>query len=225
MTVSKKRTFGVALLSLLAAVLLMACAQSPSGSADEDAVLFHSVEPVGSSLPDSASIFKAPETVQELVNRSDVVLIGTVQSVSETKSVLFGSSSDASALVSQGFPEPRIEETHYEIAVEQVLLDDGVAGSLKGNPSIALSGTHTTLSPQVGERIMFALLSRPGDDLYSLVANWSLIPLDGDSIRNFDGTDPGYDGVTDEASLKAAVTTAAGSYVKAEPAKWPTVFD
>ncbi len=225
MTDTKKRIFGVVFLSMLAAVLLMACAESPPGSADESAVPYHSVEPVGSGLSDSASIFKSPATVQELVNRSDVVLIGTVRTVSETQNVVFGTSADASALVAQGFPEPRMEETYYGISVEQVLLDDGVVGTLDSDLSVALSGTHSTLSPQVGERIMFALLDRPSDHRYSLVANWSLIPLDGGSIRNFDGSDPGYDDVIDEASLKSAVTSAAGRHAKSAPADWPTIFE
>ena len=225
MKVSKQLFWVVGLLSVLFAALPLACGQASVGTEVETTEAARSVEPFESPFASGSSIFKAPETVQELVNRSDLVLIGTVRSVSDTQSVVVGSSSDASALVTRGYPEPRVEETHYEISVGEVLLDDGAVSRLSGNASIALAGRHTAASPQVGERLLFALLSRPGDDLYSLVSNWSLIRLDGGAIKNFDGADPGYDGVTDESSLKNAVTTAAASHEKADPSEWPTLFD
>lgn len=214
-------------LSILTMAVVVACGQ---GSASEThsgqaEIPLHSVEPSGSGLLDSASIFKAPSDIQELVNRSDAVVIATVSSISDMKSVVFGDPSDAAAMVAQGRPEPRIEETHYELSVEQVLLDDEAIGALEYNPNLALLGAHGPQSPQKGERIMFALLARPDPGLYSLVANWSLIPLDGGAIRDFDGKDPGYAGVTDEASLKAAVIEAASDHAKSPPSEWPTLFD
>ena len=225
MKVSKQMISVVGLLSVLLAALSLACGQASVGAGVDTGETARSVVPFSAPFASGSSIFKAPETVQELVNRSDLVLIGTVRSVSDTRSVLVGSSSDASALATRGYPEPRVEETHYEISVGEVLLDDGAVSRLSGNPSIALAGRHTTAAPQVGDRLLFALLSRPGDDLYALVSDWSLIPLDGGDIKNFDGTDPGYDGVTDERSLKDAVTTAAANHEKAEPSEWPTLFD
>ena len=227
MQILKPKLLRTVSLSMLAAAVIAACGQ---GSASEfpfnqTEVPFHSVEPAGIGLPNSASIFKAPSDIQQLVNRSDAVVVATVSSISDTKSIVFGEPSDAAALVAQGWPEPRVEETHYELLVEQVLLDDGSIGGLKNNPKLALSGTHGPQSPQKGERIMFALLARPDPGLYSLVANWSLIPLDGGPIRNFDGKDPGYAGVMDEASLKYAVIEAANNHAKSPPSEWPTLFD
>lgn len=227
MKMLKTKLLRTVLLSILTVVIVAACGQSsaseaPSSQAD---IPLHSVEPSGSGLPDSASIFKAPSDIQELVNRSDAVVITTISSISDTKSKVFGDPSDAAAMVAQGRPEPRIEETQYELSVEEVLLDDDSIGALGYNPNLALLGTHGPHSPQKGERIMFALLARPVPGLYSLVANWSLIPLDGGPIRNFDGKDPGYAGVTDEASLKAAVIEAASNHAKSPPSEWPTLFD
>ena len=222
MKVSKQLFSVVGLLSVLFAALLLACGQASVGAGVGTGETARSVEPFEAPFASGSSIFKAPETVQELVNRSDLVLIGRVRSVSDTKSVLVGSSSDASALATRGYPEPRVEETHYEISVGEVLLDDGAVGRLSGNPSIVLAGRHTAAAPQVGDRLLFALLSRPGDDRYSLVSNRSLIPLDGGDIKNFDGADPGYDGVTDERSLKDAVTNAAANHEKQGLSK---VFD
>ena len=96
---------------------------------------------------------------------------------------------------------------------------------MKDNPQLALPGTHNLQSPRTGERILLSLLAMPDPGLYSLAANWSLIPLDGGAIRNFDGTDPAYAGVTDEESLKSAVAAAANNHDKLPPSEWPSLFD
>ena len=214
-------------LAILTIFVIAACAEGSvsNGHGVQSEALSQSVETVEIGLPNSASIFRAPVTVQELVNRSDAVVIATISSISETKSIVLGSPSDAAALVAQGYPEPRRQETHYELSIEQVLLDHGSLAAMEDNPKLALSGTHKLQSPQTGERMMFSLLARPDPGLYSLAANWSLIPLDGGAIRNFDDTDPAYAGVTDEESLKSAVAIAAKNHDKLPPSEWPSLFD
>ncbi len=214
-------------LAILTIFVIAACAEGSisNGHGVQSEALSQSVETVGIGLPNSASIFRPPVTVQELVNRSDAVVIATISSISETKSIVVGSPSDVAALVARGYPEPRRQETHYELSIEQVLLDDGSLVAMKDNPRLALSGTHTLQSPQTGERMMFSLLAMPDPGLYSLAANWSLIRLDGGTIRNFDGTDPAYADVTDEESLKSAVSIAAKNHDKLPPSEWPSLFD
>ena len=223
------------LLSLAVGIVAL-CAALGAGAAcsqvhSEDTAIgrgdlpFHSMESAGRGLSESASIFKAPADVQELVNRSDVVVVATIASISDTASVGPVGSTDTDALVTQGLPEPRILETYYELSVEQVLLDDGVMSTLDGNPKLALSGMHDERSPQTGDRMLFALLAGPDRQIYSLAANWSLIPLNEGSVRNFDGKDPAYPDVTDEATLKSAVAEAAQSHRKSPPSDWPTLFD
>ena len=214
-------------LAILTIFVIAACAEGSvsNGHGVQSEALSHSVETVGIGLPNTASIFRVPVTVQELINRSDAVVIATVSSVSETKSIVVGSPSDAAALVAQGYPEPRRQETHYELSIEEVLLDDGSLAAMKDNPKLVLSGTHKLQSPQTGDRMMFSLLARQDPGLYSLADNWSLIPLDGGAIRNFDDTDPAYPGVIDEASLKSAVAGAAANHEKSPPSEWPALFD
>ncbi len=217
-------------LAILTIFVTTACAEGSAsdGPGVQSESPSQSVEPVRIGLSNSASIFKAPVTVQELVNRSDAVVIATILSVSETRSIVVGNPADAAALVAQGYPEPRRQETYYELSVEQVLLDDGSLAKIakmKDNPRLALSGIYNLQSPQIGERIMFSLLATPNPGLYSLAADWSLIPLDGEAIRNFDGTDPAYAGVKDEKSLKSAVISAANNHDKLPPSEWPSLFD
>ena len=223
----KCRLISIVSLAVLTFFVITGCAQ---GAVSDGSIVRSESppEPVGSvrgGLTHGASIFRAPGTVQEMVNRSDAVMIATVLSVSDTKSVVVGAPEDAAALVARGYPEPRVQETHYELSVEEVLLDDGSLAAMKDNPKIVLAGTHNLQSPQIGERMLLSVLAMPGSGRYAPAANWSLIPLDGGAIRNFDGTDPSYAGVTDEESLKSAVTTAADNHEKLPPSAWPSLSD
>lgn len=177
------------------------------------------------SMPASAPFFLYPTTVQELVNRSDAVVIATVGTIGDPMEEGLLDHESVSELVSREIPAPTLVRTYYEILVEEVLLDDRPISALDGNVYIAVSGVHTENSPQRGERMLFALLSGRGPGEYGLVDDWSLVMLDGGPIRNFDGSDPGYDGVIDEATLKSAVSAAADNHQPSLPADWPTVFD
>lgn len=176
-------------------------------------------------LPVVAGIFRNPVNVKELVNRSDAVVIATVFEISDTAYVRMVNPDTADAFATRGFPDPVLPMTYYHLAVEEVLLDDGSLGLSGEGATLALSGVHESRSPQIGDRMLFALIG--GDDMgiYSLADNWSLIILDGGPIRNFNEHEPRYPGITDEASLKRAVIDAARDHKKLPPSEWPTLFD
>ena len=174
-------------------------------------------------LAASASIFLPPGDMQDLVNRVDAIAIGTVVSVSATIHQGPSDSSSVAELKRLDLPVPTIPTTYYEIEVEEVFLDDGNLGSLSGNARLALAGWHGPMAPQKGDRMMFALLANGNDAIYSVAADWNMLHLDGGPIRNFDGTPPGYTGVTDEASLKETVQLAITDRVHLPPGQWPRI--
>ena len=115
--------------------------------------------------------------------------------------------------------------TYYDITPDTVYLNDGTLLDDDGNPvtsaKLRLFGDHSTIRPQVGEKFFFALQANPDGDSYGVNADWNLIHLDGGAIRNFDGKEPGYEGVTDETTLKSAAQTAASNRVELPVEEWP----
>lgn len=108
--------------------------------------------------------------------------------------------------------------TYYEIELGEVNLDDG---NIRQNSRLRLFGDHSTIRPQVGERFLFVLGANPDGQSYGVNADWNLIHLDGGPIRNFNGASPGYEGVTDEASLKTVTQSAVRSRVHLPRGQWP----
>ena len=119
----------VAILVISAACRQVALEEVSDDDADSPA---HSVELTGPGLAESASFFKNPTDVQELVNRADVVVVASIGTVSGTVQSE-PADGDTTSLVEQGYPVPTLPETYYELVVEQVLLDDGVIGELRTN--------------------------------------------------------------------------------------------
>ena len=162
----------------------------------------------------------SPQSVQDLVNRHDVAFTGTITEVGEPveeKPYDWVPEDDAHD-ESRGIPPFRIRVTYYEIELGEVFLDDG---NLRSNPRLRLSGDHSLIRPQVGEQFLFILGANPDGKSYGVNADWNLIHLDSGAIRNFDGEEPGYVGVTDEASLKAAVQAAVPGRVHLPMDQWP----
>ena len=167
-----------------------------------------------------ATIFREPQDVQELVNRSHAIVIGAVSAISGTAQELpYGTSEDDFDPMELSFRYSGV--TYYDIAVEAVLLDDG---NVRAYPRLRLDGAHNPMYPQIGERFLFALGRNPDSLSYGIAADWEMLPLDGGAIRNFDGTSPGYAGVSDEASLVQAIKDAVANYDFMPPSRWPSRF-
>ena len=164
---------------------------------------------------------RAPRDVQELVNRNHAVVIGTISAISDLEPELpYGKTEeDFQDPKYQGYV-PRTEVTYYDIAIEEALLDDG---NVRAHSRLRLSGAHNPGRPQVGERFLFCLGRNPDSLSYGVVADWDVLTLEG-GVRNFDGTLPGYAGVTDEDSLVAAVRAAVAGYEFIPFNQWPDRF-
>ena len=175
---------------------------------------------VGGDGVSVATIFREPQDVPELVNRSHAIVIGAVSAISGTAQELpYGTTEDDFDPMELSFMYSGV--TYYDIAVEAVLLDDG---NIRAYPRLRLDGAHNPMYPQVGERFLFALGRNPDSLSYGIAADWEILPLDGGDIRNYDGTSPGYAGVSDEASLVQAIKDAVASYDFMPPRRWPSRF-
>ena len=170
-------------------------------------------------MPVSA-IYVAPQSVQDLVNRSQVVFTGTISEVGDAvaeKAYDWKPEDDAEASQA-GRPPSRVWVTYYKIQLEQVFLDDG---NLRAYPLMRLFGYDNEVRPKAGERYLFVLGANPDGKSYGITDNWSLIPLDGGDIRNYDGKSPGYVGVTGEALLLSTVQEAVNKRVYLPNSQWP----
>ena len=107
--------------------------------------------------------------------------------------------------------------TYYDIAVEEVLLDDGF---VSGNPRLRLDRDHSPIRPQVGERFVFSLARNPGNSSYGVVADWMVLTT-ANGMKNYDGSAHGYEGAIDETSFLRAVRAADQSYNFKEFRNWP----
>ena len=164
--------------------------------------------------------FLPPQSVQDLVNRYDVAFTGTITAIGEPveeKPYDWDPKLDAH-LQNRGLPPLRFRVTHYDLDIGEVFLDDG---NLLKAPRLRLYGDHSPIRPQVGERFLFVLAANPEGKGYGVNADWNLIHLDGGPIREFNGRLPGYEGISDETSLKTAVQEAALSRVHLPSSQWP----
>lgn len=171
--------------------------------------------------------YVAPTSMQDLLNRYDAAFIGTISAVGEpVKEKPYDWTQERDDhFQSRGLPPFRVRVTYYDITPEEAFLDDGNLkdgeGNLHGTIRLRLFGDHNGMRPRVGERFFFVLEANPDGQSYGVNADWNMIHLDGGAIRNFDGKEPGYEGVTDEATLKSAAQTAADSRVHLPVDKWP----
>ena len=201
-----------------------AVAPKPQGGGKDNAGVRTLSSGTGAPL---AGYYVAPASMQDLVNRYDVAFIGTIGSVGEPveeKPYDWDPALDAH-LRERGLPPFRVWVTYYDVTLDTVYLDDGNLVDDEGNQvtstKLRLFGAHNTMRPQVGEKFFFTLQGNPDGGGYGVNADWNLIHLDGGAIRDFDGKEPGYDGVTDEATLKSVAQTAADSRVKLPVEEWP----
>ena len=194
--------------------------QWPKAQTNENAPArsIHGDPTTSMGLPVSA-IYLPPQNIQDLVNRVDAVITGTISAIGNTASDgPYNDSQGVNQLTQAGYPAPVITVTYYTITVDEILLDDG---NIASNPILRLGGSPSESLPQVGESFLFALDVNPDRKSYGIIENWNLIPLDGGSIQNFDGVEPGYTGVTDEKSLKSAIQKAVTTRSPSQPPDWP----
>lgn len=170
-------------------------------------------------------IFPPARDVQDLVNRSHAVVIGTISAVSEPRiEIPYDITEEEFAERFADLEEelrPTIEVVYFDIAIEEVLLDDG---NVRAHPRLSME-PYPPL-PRVGGRYLFALGRNPDSLSYGISGfSWMVLTMDDDGVRNLDGSAPGYVGVTDEASLVAAVRGAVDNYDFLPPGQWPTWSD
>ena len=163
-----------------------------------------------------ANIKEPPADVQDLVDRSHAVVIGTIASVSGPEDELPYNKTPED-YPAEDMDAMRLRVTYYDITVEEVLLDDGFVSD---NARLRLDGDHSLIRPQAGERFVFSLSRNPDNRSYGVVADWMVLTTT-DGVKNYDGTDPCYEGGGDEASFLRAVRAAAQSYSFKEFGNWP----
>ena len=213
--------------AVILSLLMAGCQAAPSQQASEAALIARQVRISpsdrtiysGTGAP-FADYFLHPQSMQDLVNRYDVAFIGTIKAVGDpVKEKPYDWDSELDAhLESRGLPPFRVRVTYYDLSLDEVFLDDG---NLRQNVLLRLFGDHNSIKPQIGEKFFFVLGANPDGRSYGLNADWNLIHLDGGAIRNFDDEDPGYDGVSDENSLKSAARLAAENWAHLPVEEWP----
>ena len=172
-----------------------------------------------------SSIFRPARDVQDLVNRSHAAVIGTISAVSEPQveipyDITEEEFAERFADLEEGL-RPTIEVVYFDIAIEEVLLDDG---NVRAYPRLSME-PHPPL-PRLGGRYLFVLGRNPDSLSYGIGDfSWMVLTMGDDGIRNLDGSAPGYAGVDDEASLVAAVRGAVANYDFLPPSQWPTWSD
>ena len=198
-------------LSLLLLFLVAAC-QAPAQQDDDyrgtslgmaHSRIEHSVQP--------------PANLQELVNRNHAVVVGTISVISEPVNELpyFTTEEDFANEPQEEWPY--IEVVYYDLAIEEVLLDDG---NIRDNARLRLMNSFWPATPQLGERYLFALGMNPDSKSYGISTSWNVLSMD-DGIRNLDGTAAGYVGITDETTLLEGIRAAVPGHDYTPRNEWP----
>ena len=214
---------GAILIILLAACQPAARTATPDGAALVAGETSHNsgqrVIHRETGVPVSA-FFAAPGSVQDLVNRGDVVFTGAISEVGDAvwEKAYDWEPADDAVSTRAGMPPFRINATYHRIQPDQVFLDDG---NLRDYPFLRLISYEPLPWPQAGERYLFVLNANPDGKSYGMAAGWHLIPLDGGDIRDFDGNSTSYVGVTDETSLISAIREAVKNRVHLPVSQWP----
>ncbi len=166
-----------------------------------------------------------PQSVQDLVNRSHAIVIGTITAISDPVQELpYGKTEED--FPAEVLSYMYLEVAYYDIAIEEVLLDDG---NVSAYPRLRLEpnqGYDSSLAlPQLGERYLFTMGRNPDSRSYGVAANWMTLKLEDDEIRNIDDTSPGYVGVTGETTLVEAIRAAVPHHDLLPVNQWPSRFE
>ena len=129
------------------------------------------------------------------------------------------------AAIDIGVPEsewPSIEVAYWSVNIEQVLLDDGNINTypkvrLKPNPP------HRTDKPlpQLNRRYLFSLGRNPDSPSYGISADWMILNLGGEKVKDIGNTPPGFADGVGEAALFEDIKAAADNYEYLQPGQWP----
>ena len=168
-----------------------------------------------------SSIFLPAQNIQDLVNRSHAVVIGTISAISEPKREIgYNITQEEFDKMTAGLPEelrPYVESIYYDIAIEEVLLDDG---NVRAHPKLRLEPSPT--DPRLNHRYLMALVQNPDSLSYGIGGDWMMLTIGDDGVHNLDGSEAGYAGVTNETTLLAAIRGAVDNYDFLPPNQWPT---
>ena len=161
-----------------------------------------------------------PSTVQELINRNHAVVVGVISAISDPVNELpyFTTEEDFADELKEEWTY--MEVVYYDIAIEEVLLDDG---NVRDNARLRLMNSFWPVTPQLGQRYLFALGTNPDSKSYGISASWNVLSMD-DGILNLDGTNPGYAGITDETELLTGIKAAVPNHDYMPRNEWPDRF-
>ena len=200
--------------ALLMLFLLAACAE-----AQPDGDHSHGGNSINSAPSLVEHIRREPADIQELVDRSNAVVVGSISSVGELVSEQPYNAEDF-----EDWPEderPTRDMRYYGITIEEVLLDDGY---VEDNARLRLAPIWPQ-QPILNERYIFVLSRNPDNLSYGISATWDILSLGGDAITDIAGKDPSYDGVSTETELLKALKAASDDYSHKPLNEWPDRFN
>jgi len=169
---------------IVAAVMLAVCA----GDQSTPTALGERLQ--NGPLSDNSTGIKLPppKSIQDLVNRADAIVIGTVGGpIGEGENQPY-----SPELAKRDIPQPRsFPFIDYEILIDEVLLDDGLIEStpvlrVAARPDTGFNLYGTMRVPSVGGRYLFTLRANSDKRAYGVVYPWSLISVDGATVALLD---------------------------------------
>ena len=202
----KGLTLGLGVATLIVVGLACGAGETPataetgpaveSPGADDEATETLTGETQASSVQPSGMMIPRPNSVEELVARADVIVLGTIVTVPEEKNIAYGEDGQA-LLVGE---EAGIPVTDFQVQIEGVLKTDGTAtdggtvvlrmfGHLSDQSAVTTSVVVTL--PQPGDRMLLALGRNP-DGTYGSGPE-GLLNVDGDKVVYSDGVPFAHD--------------------------------
>jgi hypothetical protein len=149
------------------------------------------VDPTGNSAV--AFELPGPQSVQDLVNRGDAIVIASIASVGETRyEGAFATTTGAFAVVTPEVGQPTLgfPVTYYGLDIEEILVDDGL---IRQTPVIRVLGAPGSDSqPLEGHRYLYVLGRNPDGTSYGRYASWAQLDLTGKVAKDARGLDVRY---------------------------------
>ena len=140
-----------------------------------------------------------PDDLAELVSKSDIIIVGTVNSVVKNGTLKSYNEAD-NTRVDEWVEEtdapttPYLPHTDYLVSVETTIKDDGTIAAgddivlrmVGRNSSTQVSANPRLMTlPTIGDRRLFTLSENP-DGTYGLRGWWSHFVIDGDTVTHSD---------------------------------------
>ena len=204
-----------ATIALLILFLMAACQAPAPRDTDSHGT---SLDMAGNRIEHSV---QSPANLQELINRNHAVVVGTISAISEPVNELPYFTTEEDFADESKEEWPYIEVVYYDLAIEEVLLDDG---NVRDNARLRLMNSFWPVVPQLGERYLFALGTNPDSNSYGISASWNVLSMD-DGIRNLDGKPAGFVGITNETELLKGIRAAVPDHDYMPRNEWPSRFE